>query len=622
MAEEKQIRYEYCGNLFYLEEHRRWYSSPAGYTIRRIVMENSRLQLPDTCRDMPVTRWEMRDGAPLSQAKMLSIPSRITEIAIDNALFPALERVEVQPGHPKFLTDGRMLFSADGRELLYSLAAGNQERAVVPREVRKIARSAFPRTGCSEILFENPDVSVERDAFTDSEWLRRQGDYCIVGNLFFKLNRSVERLTVPDGIKRIHESAFWKAVPGHLDTPVLPSRSNMEDLGGRGYGRCGELTIRSRNAKPDFGLLRCWQGLQAVNIAEGHKKYRSREGVVFSKDGKSLEFYPQGRQAKFYSIPEGVAKIGRSAFLGQGYLEEAEMPDTVTAVGMSAFFGCGALRKVRFSENIRELPDACAYQNGGVFEDCGALAEVELPRKLLYLGSYAFCGSGLRRVGVNRGLRQMGEYALAAKGLREVALPVSLERVGKGALFYAGKVGAYIGTARGLVAAVNAASPGYTDKCANLEWSCCEVTAYKRRGNGTERFLIPGSLKRNAAYHLDMAWNGDEIDYEEYDACFDAIQDSEERMEFAWQGLLRLGEQEDSPYLAYIRHSALKIAVRLVEEGREEAFLDFLRRGFLSEAALSKLLKLTNRKQMTTCSAYILKMQNERGGRNARRFVL
>ncbi len=621
--EKKEILYEYQDNRFVLEQQRGWYSKWTDYmTVKKIFVTNARLCLPDSYEGNPVKRWYMHGGEPLSMVKELYIPCSVTEISIDNALFPNLEKVEVEAGHSEFGTDGKMLLSADRRELLYSLAAGNLEKAVVPGEVRKIIRNAFSGAVCREIIFENPDISAERDAFEDSEWIKCQGEYCVVGNQFFRLNCSVERLTVPEGIRRFHESAFWKAVPKYLDTPVMPSRSNMEDLGGRrGYRQCEELTLRCAGARIDIEMLRSWYGLRAVHFAEGHKRYCSSGGIIFSKDGKTLEFYPQGKTERSYHIPEGVVKIGRQAFLGQQYLEEVSMPDSVVTMGMGAFYRCSSLKKIVFSGNIREIPDASAYQNGGVFEECGALEEVALPRKLQYLGSRAFYDSGLQEIRLNEGLRQMGEYALAAEGLQKVSLPMSLERLGKGALLYAETVEAYTGTAKGLVPAVNAVLPDLTDKCANLEWGRCMVSARHKRGSKTEKFLIPGSLKRNAAYHLDMAWNGDEIDYAEYDACFDAIQDSKERMEFAEMGILRTGGEE-SPYTAYMRHSALKIATHLVEEAKEKEFLAFLQRGYLSESALSRLLKMTNQKQLTTCSAYILRYQDAHGSKKKKRFVL
>ena len=78
-----------------------------------------------------------------------------------------------------------------------------------------------------------------------------------------------------------------------------------------------------------------------------------------------------------------------------------------------------------------------------------------------------------------------------------------------------------------------------------------------------------------------MAWNSDQIDYEEYDACFEEITDPEERLEFAELGILRLKDEEDTPYAAYMKHSALRIASRLLETKRRRSFSVFGKRIFV-----------------------------------------
>ena len=75
--------------------------------------------------------------------RFLFVPASIADITISNRFFPNLERIEVASDSPKLSTDGQMLFSADGKELLYSLAAGNQERG-----------------GCAKYSQENSQRSV------------------------------------------------------------------------------------------------------------------------------------------------------------------------------------------------------------------------------------------------------------------------------------------------------------------------------------------------------------------------------------------------------------------------------------------------------------------------------
>lgn len=150
-----------------------------GNGFSRINAEaGERLCLPDSYKGNPVGCWNMtKVKEQLPKVKTICLPNTITHISISNEVFPNLEKVELQAGQTAFSTDGKMLFSADGRELLYSLAAGNCDKAIVPGTVKKIAVTAFQNTVCSEIVFENPDVSVEGNAFSGSEWLKKQGEY-------------------------------------------------------------------------------------------------------------------------------------------------------------------------------------------------------------------------------------------------------------------------------------------------------------------------------------------------------------------------------------------------------------------------------------------------------------
>lgn len=621
------MRYKYKGNVFQLEKESRWTSRSEEYAICGMEINTPVLELPDRWNGCRIRKWSLPDRK-YPEIRKICIPDSITSVSVSNQ-FPDLESVEVDPGNPEFSTEGKMLLSKEKKELILCLAEGNQEKAAVPKSIRRIGRGAFSGSGCREICFENPDVSVDSKAFSGSVWEKEQGVFCVVGNLFYSLNRETETLCVPDGIRRFHEEAFAKHSPIHLITPVMPSRGCAAWLGERRYswsavsgGRCRKITITSKTAAVPLLLIRQVFGLEELNVSPDHREYCSVDGVLFTKNRKCLVYYPKQKKDGSYTIPETVVKIGRSAFENQKHLKTVIMPDTVKKVEPGAFYGCEQLESVRLSASIREIPDDSVYQRGGVFSHCLSLKKIELPENLQYLGSYAFAFSGLERITLNQKLRQIGPYALAASGLKEITLPPSLERIGPGALFYAKEVHACVGTAKGLLAAVNTTGPGESEKLANVQWGRCVVHAYHRTGSRVETFLIPESLKRNAACHLDAAWNQDSIDYEEYDACFDAITDSEEKLEFAQLGILRLQGVEDSPYVSYMKHSAMKIASGLVRDKREKELLVFLQTGYLSEQALEKVLKLSNKNNLTTVSAYILNEQNKSQKRKKRSLML
>lgn len=615
------VQCEYEGNGFTLTEERSWYSGKR-YVITKIDIMSPSLVLPDAIGGIPVVKWEMQalglQGG--ERVRSLYIPASLRSVDIENDFFPCLDKVQVDPGNLDFSTDGEMLFSADGSRLLYSLAAGFRQCAAVPACVKKIEGKAFARTKCREIIFGNPDVGADGNAFRDSLWLDGHSGFIVIGYMFFRLLEDREELRIPETVRRFHPGAFAEAVPKHLITPVQPVGRCLENLSGHGKGKmrnsqCSEISLLSKRAAVDLDALRRLKGLSAVRIPEGHIKYRSADGVIFSEDMRVLVYYPPMKRDPVYEVPEGTVKIAAAAFAGNGFLQELRMPDTLVVLGVEAFRECSGLEKLRLSPDIREIPDACGRCGGGVFEGCGNLKSVALPEKLQYLGSYAFYGTSLESVCINDELRQMGEYALAAENLREIGLPAGLERLGRGALLYAERVRAYEGTAKGLVSAVNAPLPGGMRKRKDMVRKRCEVTVCCRRSGLEELFLIPGSLKLTMFRHLSMAWDGESIDYEEYDACFEGVTDREERLEFAGLAILRRRKGEESACGSYIRHFALTIASGLVEQGREKEFAALLEKGYLSEKALDKLLARTKEAGKTTYYSYILKDKENRGKR-------
>lgn len=94
------------------------------------------------------------------------------------------------------------------------------------------------------------------------------------------------------------------------------------------------------------------------------EKYRSVDGVLFSKDMKWLLCYPCGKRDKKYFIPEGVEKISSYAFMQNRFLEEVICPWSLKIIYACAFEFCENLKRIKFQEGIEEIwADAFSYCN-------------------------------------------------------------------------------------------------------------------------------------------------------------------------------------------------------------------------------------------------------------------
>ncbi|MDO5137436.1 MAG: leucine-rich repeat protein [Oscillospiraceae bacterium] len=144
--------------------------------------------------------------------------------------------------------------------------------------------------------------------------------------------------------------------------------------------------------------------LNSITVEDDNTVYSSIDGVVYSRNGKTLEAYPSGRDGHFsipkevqeigysafsgckkltgISIPENVTEIGDIAFALTG-LSEVAIPSSVDYIGERAFINCRRLEKVIIEAPISTLKSK-------TFSGCPKLETIYLPESLLKIEKFAF----------------------------------------------------------------------------------------------------------------------------------------------------------------------------------------------------------------------------------------
>ena len=139
-----------------------------------------------------------------------------------------------------------------------------------------------------------------------------------------KMNRN---FVIPSGVTSIGDQAF--SACENLQEITLPS--GVMSIGDQAFGFC--------------------ENLQAINVTESNEFYRDVDGVLYTKDLKTIICYPAGKMNRNFVIPSDVMNIGNSSFLLCKNLREITLPSGVTSIGDFAFSDCRNLHEINVAES-------------------------------------------------------------------------------------------------------------------------------------------------------------------------------------------------------------------------------------------------------------------------------
>lgn len=234
----------------------------------------------------------------------------------------------------------------------------------------------------------------------------------VIGERAFMGHEEMEKVVMPQTLTTLRNGAFYGC--SSLETIKFSRALNF--IGDAAFGECDALTSFEIPASVQFIHAETFYGsygLTDVTVEEGNTEYISRDGVVYSADGKTLILYPAGLTAESFTVPAEVETIAAGAFVVNQSLQSVDLGN-VLEVGDSAFYGCSALASVTFSDELVMIYD-------DAFGACAALTEVTIPASLQELSRGAF-GSCPALTAVHLPAELMGIYEGAFEGSDNVTI--------------------------------------------------------------------------------------------------------------------------------------------------------------------------------------------------------
>ena len=248
----------------------------------------------------------------------------------------------------------------------------------------------------------------------------------VINHSAFKNCQSLKEIRLSNNLTKISYSTFYSS---GLESIVIPDKVEYIDL--ESFGDCKNLSYVKLSEELTTIKILAFRGcevlesivipskvtdigtqafyncflLKNIIVDDESTTYKSMEGVLYSKDGKTLIYYPEGKTETTYTIPEGTEIIAHDAFEANSRLvnvsfpntvkqiqgafgdctalESIVIPDSVTSIGAYGFYGCTSLKSITLSKNIDVIH---VY----AFGECTSLESVVIPNGVKEIDSYVF----------------------------------------------------------------------------------------------------------------------------------------------------------------------------------------------------------------------------------------
>ncbi len=230
----------------------------------------------------------------------------------------------------------------------------------------------------SGYTFENAKKTVKED---DLEFEVYDG----YASLKYVPDKDIEEFTVPETVSGL---------------PVV----GFEYGAFRDCAKLKKLTLSKNIAVVNWFEL-SEAAMNEIVVAEDNENFTVADGLLYTKDMKTLVACPVGKGVTEVKIPDKTEKIASGAFICCKTLKKIEMTDNVNTIEQFAFFGCEALESINLSNSLTHI-----YPY--TFAGCFALKELTIPESVDTIENPAFTDAGC--VVNDGGIHYVDNWAVAS----------------------------------------------------------------------------------------------------------------------------------------------------------------------------------------------------------------
>ena len=221
-------------------------------------------------------------------------------------------------------------YSRARRSYTHYRQEGSLKTVVLPTTVKKIYSNAFD--GCKALTSINIPDGIEmigEEAFRECGALKSisiPGSMISLGSKAFMECERLSTIDIEEGIKTIENETFL----GCKALKFFHIPASVESIGDMAFGGCKALT--------------------EFSVSSESNTYSVQDGMLVSKNGDTLVWFPAGKKITDYAIPENISLIARHAFIDCVKLKKIVIPATVLTIEDEVFPRSDWRSKFKFTE--------------------------------------------------------------------------------------------------------------------------------------------------------------------------------------------------------------------------------------------------------------------------------
>ncbi len=265
--------------------------------------------------------------------------------------------------------------------------------------------------------------------------------------------------------------------------------------------------------------------IKEFQITEKNTHFITVDGVIYTKDMKTLVRYPNAKPDTKFVVPDGVETIGEDALMYCSNIKELVLPESLKTIENNAFVGLELVEKITIPEGVTSFGE-------GVMVMCLSLKEVEFKNVMTEIPNttFMYCYS-LEKIEIAETVTSIGDVAFAmCSNLKTLNIPKSVTSIGKNVFMY---------TSLNEIT-VSSENEYYTVDSQGALYDKAMTNLIVMPNNGIEKLVIPETVKTlgemalcNTSSIKEVFVPGDVENFEvSYVGCCGKIEYDEEKHEY------------------------------------------------------------------------------------------